>query len=187
MDAEARFRALFEAVYPELRRYAHRRGLRGSDADDLVAEVLTIAWRKLGDVPTDDPLPWLYATARNVWRNGLRSSRRRSDLLDRLPIPPDAPDHDPDDGAEVRTVLAALASLSDDDQEILRLVAWEELDAHGLGTVLGCEPGTARVRLHRARKRLAGALDAAAAGAVTTDPERTVPAVQPQLEEVSDG
>src|SRR4029077_20093450 len=87
MDAEPRFRALFTDAYPVLRRYARYRGLLGPDADDLVAEVLTIAWRRLDDVPVDDPLPWLFATARNVWRNGLRSARRRNALVLRLPPP----------------------------------------------------------------------------------------------------
>ena len=27
---------------------------------------MTIAWRRLDDVPQDDPLPWLYGTARNL-------------------------------------------------------------------------------------------------------------------------
>ena len=27
---------------------------------------MTIAWRRLADVPEDDPRPWLYATARNL-------------------------------------------------------------------------------------------------------------------------
>ena len=27
---------------------------------------MTIAWRRLDDVPADDPLPWLYGTARNL-------------------------------------------------------------------------------------------------------------------------
>ena len=183
MEAESRFRALFDTAYPPLRRYAHHRGLRGSDADDLVAEVLTIAWRKLDDVPLDDPLPWLYAVARNVWRNGLRSRRRRAELLDRLPAPRDH-DAEPvlDDGQGLATIAAALRALSDDDQEILRLVAWDELDTAGLATVLGCTPGAARVRLHRARKRLAATLPP-----VTAEDGATEPDERPRPEEVSDG
>src|ERR687898_3426352 len=41
------------------------------------------------------------------------------------------------------------------DQEILRLVAWDGLAPAQAGMVLGCSPGAARVRLHRARRRLA--------------------------------
>src|SRR5438552_14707878 len=46
--------------------YARRR--RSRDADAIAAEVMTIAWRRLADVPVDDPRPWLYATDRKSTR-----------------------------------------------------------------------------------------------------------------------
>ena len=53
---------------------------------------------------------------------------------------------------------AALASLSQGDQEVLRLVAWDGLAPADLAVVLGCSPVAARTRLHRARSRLAARL-----------------------------
>ena len=76
MDADARFRALFESHQAAVRRYAHHRAIQGTDADDIVAETFTVAWRKLEDVPADDPVPWLLAVAANVRRNQARSARR---------------------------------------------------------------------------------------------------------------
>src|SRR3954447_1407066 len=61
--AEARFRAVFSHL-GAVTAYARRRG--SPDADAVAAEAMTIAWRRLADVPEDDPLPWLYATARNL-------------------------------------------------------------------------------------------------------------------------
>jgi RNA polymerase sigma-70 factor (ECF subfamily) len=154
VNADDRFRALFVEAYPALQRYAHHRGLAGADADDLVAEVFAIAWRRLDDVPADDPVPWLFAAARNVWRNGLRSRHRRSALLGRLPRPaPEPPPPEPPG-----RVRAALETLHRDDQELLRLVAWDDLTPSQIAAVLGCTPGAARVRIHRARTRLATAL-----------------------------
>jgi RNA polymerase sigma-70 factor (ECF subfamily) len=43
-----------------------------------------------------------------------------------------------------------LATLSEADQEILRLVGWEELAVAEAAVVLGCSGTTAAVRLHRA-------------------------------------
>jgi RNA polymerase sigma-70 factor (ECF subfamily) len=159
MNAETRFRALFDTAYPALRRYARARGLEAADADDLVAEVLTIAWRRLDDVPSDDPLPWLFATARNVWRNNLRSARRRAELTARAPAATAAA-APPEPGVySVADILAALATLTDDDQEILRLAAWDGLTTAQLARTFSCNEGTARVRLHRARQRLAQSLE----------------------------
>jgi RNA polymerase sigma-70 factor, ECF subfamily len=158
MDRETRFRALFECAYPALSRYARHRGLTGADAEDLVAGTLEIAWRRIDEVPTDDPLPWLYAVARNLWRNKLRRDRRRGSILTRFHASLSPQVGDDPGGLSPGALRAAMASLSDDDQEVLRLVAWDGLTPAAVSQVLGCTPVAARSRLHRARARLAAAL-----------------------------
>jgi RNA polymerase sigma-70 factor (ECF subfamily) len=55
-------------------------------------------------------------------------------------------------------VLHALAALSPDDREALVLVGWDGLRPAEAARVLGCAPSTFRVRLLRARRRLAAEL-----------------------------
>jgi RNA polymerase sigma-70 factor, ECF subfamily len=158
VDPETHFRAVFEQAYAPLCRYARHRGLTGPDAEDLVAQTLEIAWRRIGDMPATEPLPWLYAVAHNVWRNNVRRDRRRRELLARFRVAlPDVACQDPG-GLEPGVLRAALASLSDDDQEVLRLVAWDGLAPAEVAEVLGCSAVAARTRLHRARSRLAARL-----------------------------
>ena len=142
------FRRIFEACYPPLHAYVRRR-ITGADVDDVVAEVLTVAWRRLEDIPPGGELPWTYGVARRTLANHRRSSERRSRLLDRIAgersgAAPDAND----------TVIAALSRLRSDDQEILRLAAWEGLSAAEIAVVLQCSPNAATLRLSRARRRL---------------------------------
>jgi RNA polymerase sigma factor (sigma-70 family) len=155
VDPESRFRLVFEAGYGPLRRYALHRGLTGPDAEDLVAQVLEVAWRRIGDVPSDEPLPWLYAVAHNLWRNQARKDRRRRDLLARFvtSLPAEAVTDAEDEGRGA--LRHALGELSEKDQEVLRLVAWDGVTPGELATVLRCSPAAARTRLHRARVRLA--------------------------------
>ena len=47
-----------------------------------------------------------------------------------------------------------MAKLSPRDQEVLQLIAWEDLDITDAAKVLGCSNTTCKVRLHRARRRL---------------------------------
>ncbi len=54
---------------------------------------------------------------------------------------------------------AMLARCSNEDQTILRLAILEELDGDAVARRLGVPPGTARVRLHRAIKRLRNRLE----------------------------
>ena len=159
MDDEARFRDLFETTFGAVRRYVYHRGGNDGLADDVVAETFLVAWRRLDDVPRDDPVPWLFVVARNVWRNERRGSRRRLALLRRVPTPrPVPPPSEPPEGHGVQRVHDALAALGAADQEVLRLVAWDGLSPAQAGKVLGCSPGAARVRLHRARRGLANEL-----------------------------
>jgi RNA polymerase sigma factor (sigma-70 family) len=153
-DAEARFRAVFESTYPTVARYVRHRGVGGADADDVVAGTYEVAWRRLDRVPPgDEALPWLLAVARNLLRNHRRRLLRERGLTERLGAPRRV-------GVEPsilswRDIRRALDLLSDEDRELVLLVAWDGLaPAHAAG-VLDLTPAAARTRLHRARARIA--------------------------------
>jgi RNA polymerase sigma-70 factor (ECF subfamily) len=156
VDAPARFRALYADAFGPLRRWAQHRGIGGADADDLVAEVFTIAWRRFDDIPADAAIPWLFGVARNVARNHRRGERRRAALA--LVAPPALPAPPPDEPFDATIMRAAFGALRDDDREVLRLVAWDGVAVADLPLALGCSASAARVRLHRARKRFAEAV-----------------------------
>jgi len=152
---EERFRSLFARHYPAVYRYAGRR-LGPDEAADAAAEAFTVAWRKIGHVPSEpDTLAWLYGVTRRVVANAERSRRRRHRLAARAaegnPAPVPAPDP--------VGLLTALADLAADDREVLRLAAWEGLGPQEMGAVLGCSPNAAAIRLHRARRRLERAMN----------------------------
>ena len=66
---------------------------------------------------------------------------------------------DPADSLGRRDELAsAFADLEEAEREVLRLVAWEGLSTRDAAAVIGCSPGAFRVRLHRARRKLAKGL-----------------------------
>ena len=151
---EEHFRAIFDAALPALTSYARRR-IPTDDVEDLVAEVLLVAWRRLDDLPADAPLPWLYGVARNVQANRARSERRRSRLVGRVAAQPmQAPELEGDE----TPIARAFRDLPSRDREVLALAAWEGLTAAEIATVLGCTPNAAALRLSRARQRLRRAL-----------------------------
>jgi RNA polymerase sigma-70 factor, ECF subfamily len=149
---EERFDGVF-AHLDAIARYARRRGAR--DPDDVAAECMTIAWRRLDDVPPDDPLPWLLGCARRI----VLAHRRRDHgrvALDGVAEPRfEAPEPVGLDAA----LSEALASLADIDREALLLIAWEDLTPTQAARALGINPVAFRVRLHRARRRCTAALD----------------------------
>jgi len=156
-DRQQRFTRVYDAHYHRILGYARRR-VGADDAQDVVAETFAVAWRRFDDVPEGaESLLWLYATARRVVANHHRGQRRLASLKAAIAAAPASPGATaPDEGA--RRLLEALARLRADERELLLLAAWEGLDNAALATVLGCSRTAARIRLHRARRRLAEAL-----------------------------
>jgi RNA polymerase sigma-70 factor (ECF subfamily) len=159
MDSEDRFRSLFRDNYRALALYGKRRGLSGQDADDLIASIFEVVWRRIGDVPEgDEAVLWLYGVAFNQLRNARRSSRRARRLTSRLSVAAFMPPPTDPEDLSVETILDALESLSAQDREVLILFVGEGLTAAQASVVLGCAEATARSQLFRARTRLAGVL-----------------------------
>ncbi|MFE3451306.1 RNA polymerase sigma factor [Nonomuraea sp. NPDC059194] len=160
-ERERRFEEMYLAHYPAVSAYVRRRTDSPDDLADVIAETFTTAWRRLPEVPEGDGARlWLYGVARRTLANHFRSEGRRTALASRLREeltawtgPVVDGDHD--------GVRRAFRQLPPDDRELLALIGWEGLTIGEAATVLGCSGGAARLRLHRARKRLARALAAA--------------------------
>ncbi|MBI5088240.1 MAG: sigma-70 family RNA polymerase sigma factor, partial [Actinobacteria bacterium] len=142
-----------------LQRYIARRA-DPSVADDVLVDTLTVLWRRLDDVPADDPLPWSYGVARRSVANARRSGHRQQQLVVRLASQPaHAIDAGPgDDPASDGELEAALARLSDADRELVRLWAWEGLEPREIAVALDSTANAISIRLHRLRRRLADEL-----------------------------
>lgn len=154
VSPEARFEELYRGHAGAVRAYALRRS-GPATADDVVADVFLVAWRRLDDVP-EQPRSWLLGVARRVLANRRRGESRALALRERL-----VSEHRDSEGAgSDHRVLRALSRLTERDRELLMLVAWEGLSQAEVAEVLGVRKGTVAVRLHRARGEFAAALKA---------------------------
>jgi RNA polymerase sigma-70 factor (ECF subfamily) len=164
MEPSERFDALYEEHAGAVLAYALRR-TSPANADDALAEVMLIAWRRLDEAPVD-ARAWLLGVTRRVLANQRRGSMRQLALKDRLSR--DAPAER--SGQVDEAVLEALAGLRKGDREVLMLVAWEGLSNREAAAVLGISPKTFGVRIHRARARLARELEAVDGGRTNSIP-----------------
>ncbi|MBG0831973.1 sigma-70 family RNA polymerase sigma factor [Planomonospora sp. ID67723] len=159
-DDRSRFEAVYRRTYEQILGYAVRRCSSPEDAADVVAETYVIAWRRIAELPDGEAgRLWLYGVARRVLANHRRSERRRltrhAELTDEIGHLYTASSHH----GEQDGVDEAMGMLSGSDRELLALALWEGLDPGEIAAVLDCSRNAARIRLHRARKRFAKALE----------------------------
>jgi len=161
-DPQKRFTLVYQQHYDSLARYASRR-VPPDDVADVVATTFLTAWRRFDQLP-DEPLPWLYGTARRVIANDRRSRARWEALIARSAEQAVLAGPDPAERVVgVLQVADALTLLSAADRELILLTEWEQLTVTEAAAAVGCSATAARVRLHRARRRLARHLSEAPA------------------------
>jgi RNA polymerase sigma-70 factor (ECF subfamily) len=155
---EERFRVIFQIRYPSIHSYVLRRlGSSSGEISDVTAQVFHVAWRRLSHLPDPpDDLPWLYGVARKLVYRHWRTTRRRQQLEVRLTHEAtiSGDNSTSDTNPDVDPVRTALSRLRPADQELLKLIHWEQLTRAEAGQVLGCSANAVSVRLHKARQRL---------------------------------
>jgi len=146
---QERFRELYRCHRQAVTAYVRRRAPSHA-VEDIVAETFLVCWRRRDQVPAE-ALPWLYAVALKTLANerrkrehGERAARSSASAASVEPLPVNDP-----------LLAGAFASLGERDREVLCLIAWEGLAVHEAAEVIGCSAVACRVRLHRAKRRLA--------------------------------
>lgn len=141
--------------------------LQPADAEDAVAETFLAAFASGSsfDPGRGSVQAWLLGIAVNQVRRRWRTDRRVAATLERVRRSDRraAMHDDHADGviarADALIVHAALAQLSDSDRLVLVTQAAGELAPAELAVAIGCSTTAAKVRLHRARRRLADLLE----------------------------
>jgi RNA polymerase sigma factor (sigma-70 family) len=148
------FRALWDRNFGLVTSYVGRRVYPHRDrANDLVAEVFVVAWRRFDAVPPPpEDLPWLYGVARKVVASHFRSVQSRLRLVERIA-------DDLRGGTDTSTSIdprieRALEQLSEVDRELFRLICWEVLGQKEAGLVVGLTAKAVERRLQRARLKV---------------------------------
>ncbi len=124
------------------------------DAEEIVQDAMTLAWREVGAKMPETELPdtWLVRATVNLSLNRLRRSRTG-------PLPPGetataamAAYARPEMDELMQRVRLAVRELPDRQQAAIVLRDIEGLPYEQIGTVLEMSPGATRVLVHRARE-----------------------------------
>ena len=158
------FGRLFDLHRDAVFRQALRLTASPADAEEVAASAFFELWRKRESVRlvAGSVLPWLLVTAANLSRNSRRSLVRRERLLRRAPREHDDAESRAfariDDDLPRSALVAALRRLPPRDAALVTMAALENYRVAEIAQLLGLTENAARVRLHRAHKKLRGLL-----------------------------
>lgn len=132
------------------------------DAEEIAQDVFVKAYRSLADFRGDSKFStWLYTIVSTTCISFLRKKKLDTHSLDQEKTFELADSQDSgfranqvEQKSKVQMVNEAIRLLSPDDAKIINLFYKGEQSLEEIGQILGIEPNTAKVKLHRARQRL---------------------------------
>jgi RNA polymerase sigma-70 factor (ECF subfamily) len=127
-------------------------------ADDILSETFIRLWHARDRVDLTTVKGYLLAIARNLFLADRRLARRMTTLDERAQDAGPGPERRAHAQLELQTVLAALQTLPEIDRAAVLLRAEEGMSYDEVAAALGISPVAARVKVHRARLKLAEAL-----------------------------
>jgi RNA polymerase sigma-70 factor (ECF subfamily) len=125
-----------------------------SVADDLTSETFVRAWARRDRLRTETLKAYLLAIARNLFLNGHVRSGNHDELSMDLPDRAPGPQRRAASRMEFDRVASALAQLPEVDRSALVLRSEHSLPYAEIARVLEISETSARVKVHRARRRI---------------------------------
>ena len=164
-QTSADFRQDLLAVLPGLRAFALSFVTDQTRADDLVQETVLKAWSSQHHFqPGSNLKAWLCTILRNQFYTECRKRKREVEDADGTlaaqMVAPAGQEHT----ANLRSLQRELAKLPAAQREALVLVGAEGMTYEEAAAVIGCQIGTVKSRVSRARAQLAGSFETSARG-----------------------
>ena len=126
-------------------------------ADDIVSETFIRVWNARARVDLTTVKAYLFAVARNFFLQQRRQAARTTPLDDQMADAGPGPHERADARHELRAVLIALQALPEIDRSALLMRADSAMPYEEIARTLGISVPAAKVKVHRARLKLAAA------------------------------
>lgn len=142
-----------------MRRYACALLRDRHEADDLVQDSLVRALGGMDARRDGEMRPWLFSIMHNLAVSRWRRWKASSPVFVDTEWADVAVAASQEASAELRDAMRALATLSDDQRQVLLLVAVEGFEYAQVASMLGLPIGTVMSRLSRARDKMRDFMD----------------------------
>ncbi len=123
-------------------------------ADEITSDTFVRAWLARERIRQPTVKSYLFAIARNVYRDIQRREVRDTELDEYMTDKRISAQTHMEQSAEVRAVLKALQRLPEMDRTVLLMRALDEMPYEEIAETLGIPAVTAKVKVYRARLKL---------------------------------
>jgi RNA polymerase sigma-70 factor (ECF subfamily) len=152
------FHELYSRYAEDVYRFAHWLTGNSHDARDITSETFVRVWTAPEEPRMETVKAYLFAIARNLHRKQWRRQSRNVELDEAMPDPAASPDEVAVKRDDFRHAMVALQALPEVDRSLLLLRAEGELSYEDIAATTGLSVAAAKVRVFRARAKLAGLL-----------------------------
>ncbi|SFB48231.1 RNA polymerase sigma-70 factor, ECF subfamily [Rhizobium sp. NFR07] len=157
------FEAVFRFYAPRIRTFMAVKTQDKQAAEELMQETMTAVWNKAAqfDPARGNVSAWIYTIARNIRIDAYRRRRPEIDVNDPAFVPDDVAGADQDfqQLQEAQLLRGAMATLPDEQVDVLRRAFFDEESHSTIARDLGVPLGTVKSRIRLAFAKLRSALD----------------------------
>lgn len=153
------FHELYERYTGDVYRFAHWLTGNHHDACDITSETFVRAWTAPEEPRAETVKAYLFTIARNLHRNQWRRQSRLEELDEATPDRAAQPDEAAVNQDEFQLALQAVHSLPEIDRTVILMRAEQGLSYEDIAAATGLTVIAVRVRVFRARAKLAALLN----------------------------
>ena len=146
--------SLYKLYAADVRRFALFLSGDQVMADEITSDTFVRAWLARQRIRQPTVKSYLFAIARNVYRDMQRREARHTELDEHMTDKRISAQTHMEQSEEVRAVLTALQQLPEMDRTVLLMRALDEMPYEEIAETLGIPAVTAKVKVYRARLKL---------------------------------
>ena len=148
------FQDLYEDYAPEVYRFVFWLARDGVEAEDITSETFVRAWVNHHRIRTETLKAYLFTIARNIFLEQQRKNSRQVVLEDSLPDSAPGPVKQVESLHKIGKVKQFLRTMKEPDRTAFILRVQHELPYAEIARVLGISLTSAKVKVHRVRKKV---------------------------------
>jgi RNA polymerase sigma-70 factor (ECF subfamily) len=148
------FKYLYETYVSDIYRFSLWLTGDRSEAEDITSETFIRAWIRFSTIRTETLKAYLFTIARNIYLDHVRKSKRKVALKDTYPDPNPGPEELTETYLELKRIQKFLYTLPEVDRSVFILRVQQDLPYEEVARILSLTLTTAKVKVHRVRKKL---------------------------------